>query len=463
MTTILLGLAGGYLTLLGAGFGLVLLLARGTPRINLIEGCCLAWIFGVGVVSLLLWAVGTFVSGIALPLFVFAGCFAIAFAGWKCARRSRTTFFVSRPRTVLQWMLLSLLAFQTAMIFWASMKHGLGWDGLLDWEIKARYAFLGDNVVPSHYYNSGRIFSHPEYPLAIPFAELWLYVWMGEAHQFWIKTIFPVFYAVGAALLALLSARLTGKHWAGYGVAVLFFFVPQVTVGVGGAIFGYVDFPISVVYLATIGYLLCWIKSDSSYHFRIYSACLAMLPWMKREGAILWLIAATAGIAVILIQRQPRAKLLALAPGLLIMIGWEFYLRALHSPPSQEFLPLSLITFWTNAGRLLRISRGLFLDITYSESWSVFWLLAVVAIIYLFLRIRNLQNGVLLCAIIFPIMAYSSVYVFSAWPDYLRHAGSSLPRLLMHVIPILWIAIASAASSPLQTRTSSTRNVSTES
>ena len=462
MTMTLIGLAGGYLTLLCAGFGLVLLLARGTPRLNLIECCCLAWIFGTGVVSLLLWAVGTFVSGIALLLLAVAGCFALAFAGWNGARRSRTTFFISRPRTVLQWMLLALLALQTAMIFWASMKRGLGWDGLLDWEIKARYAFLGDNVLPPHYYNSGRIFSHPEYPLAIPFTELWFYVWMGEAHQFWIKTIFPVVYAVGAALLALFSARLTGKAWTGYGVAVLFFFVPQVTVGVGGAIFGYVDFPISVVYLATVGYLLWWIKGDSPYHFRIYSSCLAMLPWMKREGAILWLIAAAAGAALILIRRKPRASLLALAPGLLIMIGWEFYLRAMHSLPSQEYLPLSLITFWTNAGRLLQISRGLFLDITYPESWSIFWLLAVVAIIYLLLRIRNLQSAVLLWAIISPVVAYSSVYVFSAWPDYLRHAGASLPRLLMHVIPVLWIAIASAASSPLRTRTSAAPAVSNE-
>jgi len=126
------------------------------------------------------------------------------------------------PRNLIEWLLTSLLLVEITVFFYVSFKHTLGWDGLLNWEIKARYAFLNGGVIPGSYYsNPGRAFSHPEYPLAIPFTELWLYLWMGEPHQFWVKTIFPLFYAAGALLLALFVTRLSTKRWPGLIVATL--------------------------------------------------------------------------------------------------------------------------------------------------------------------------------------------------------------------------------------------------
>ena len=87
------------------------------------------------------------------------------------------------------------------------------------------------------------------------------------------------------------------------------------------------------------------------------------------------------------------------------------------------------------------------------QDWGVFWLVSAVALIYLVMRARRLQSLVLLAAIVLPVVAYSSVYIFSAWPDYLRHIGASISRLLIHVALLLWLAIASAFSSPLRNRT----------
>jgi hypothetical protein len=453
---ILTGLICGYLTLMCGGFGITVLLRRGGQRFNLVECLCLAWLFGTGAVSLLLWLLGTCISGIILPLLVVGCCVGLGVAGWRSIRRSQTTFFISRPQNFLEWILLGLLAVEIAIVFWVSLKRPLGWDGLLDWEIKARYAFLSNNVMPAHYFHSGRVFSHPEYPLAIPLTELWLYVWMGEAHQFWIKTIFPIFYAAGVLLLICLSARLTGKRWPGYVAALLLFFVPQMTVRVGGAILGYVDFPISVVYLAVVGYLLSSL-TNSCQHFRIYAACLALLPWLKREGAILWLVAAMAGAMVILIRRKSRIQLLALLPGLLIIIGWALYLRAMGATPPEEFAPLSLAGFAANVDRLIPICQRMLSHMADLDDWSIFWLLSAVAMTYLFVRLRNLQCVLLLGAIIFPIVIYCAIYIFSTWPPYLHHVSSSLPRLLMHVVPVLWIAIAMALSAPFRLKTASAR------
>src|SRR4029077_5969145 len=124
-------------------------------------------------------------------------CIILAALGWRGKGDSQTKFVVPFPNGMIEWFLASFLVLEIAAIAFASCKHTLGWDGLLVWEIKARYAFMNGGSLPASYYSGpGRAFSHPEYPLGIPFTELWLYLWMGQAHQFWVKTIFGIFYAV---------------------------------------------------------------------------------------------------------------------------------------------------------------------------------------------------------------------------------------------------------------------------
>jgi hypothetical protein len=442
---IFVGLLLGYLTLLCGGLGVSLLLARGVSRVNLVESLCLGWLFGTGVVSLLLWTLGLFCSGILLASLVAACCFGLGLSGWISTSRSRTRFFVPWPRHWFDWILLAVLVGEIAVVYWIGLKRSLGWDGLLVWEAKARFAFLSGNVLPAHYFHISRAFTHPEYPLGIPFTELWLYIWMGEAHQMWIKTVFATFYATGVIQLAIISARLTGQPRLGCLVAISFFLVPTEIAGLGSAASGYADFPLGVAYLTAIGYLLFFLREPSTTHnFRIYAVSLAMLPWLKREGLILWLIAAVAGVAIILIRRKPRAWLATLAPGFIILLAWAFYLRGLRLETPPEFFPVSLTLLLKNAGRLLATGQALLEEVIKPEVWGVFWLLATVAVISLLARLRNLASATLLWTVIVPILAYSSIYIFSTAADYVVHIKLSLPRLLIQLVPVFWLAIALA-------------------
>ena len=81
--------------------------------------------------------------------------------------------FTLRKQTILGGVILV----EIAILIFVSFKHTLGWDGLFNWEIKARYAFLSRGTIPAAYYSSaGRVFSHPEYPLTVPLTEVWLYL-----------------------------------------------------------------------------------------------------------------------------------------------------------------------------------------------------------------------------------------------------------------------------------------------
>src|SRR4051794_26300973 len=230
---------------------------KARPRINLLECGALAWFFGGGVVSVLVGGGGLLMSAYALQVSVTGAAVALCVAGVSSARSSCVCWFFPKPRNAVEWILTSVIALQILVMLYGAFGHGLGWDGLLNWEVKARYAFLNGGVLPPAYFSSEtHVITHPAYPLLIPLTELWLYLWMGEANQFWIKLIFPLYYAAGAILLAITARHLTNSRWPGLLAAVLFFFIPFLSTAPGSATGGYADVPLSVLYLATTSYLL---------------------------------------------------------------------------------------------------------------------------------------------------------------------------------------------------------------
>ncbi|PYK73572.1 MAG: hypothetical protein DME44_00880 [Verrucomicrobia bacterium] len=439
-----LALLGAFGTLLFAGYGLLTLLIRQQTRFSLTEQIAFSWLLGAGAVSLLLWIFGLFVHGVLLPRLVAIVCLALGFVGW----RRMVPRPLRRRATSFEILLGIIIVIEIAVVFYLSFVHTLGWDGLLNWEIKARYAFANGGILPGTYFSdSGRAFSHPEYPLAIPFTELWLYFWLGEADQFCAKTIFPIFYVVGIFLLIALGKRLAGREWIGLLVAPFLFFVPQITVEVGSAIAGYADFPLSVFYLATIGCLFCAAEQGNAAFFRLYAACLALLPWVKRDGVILWTVAAACGVFVILRTKRSPLFFLGLLPGLLVICGWHIYLSTMHALRPADFLPVNLETLGSHLYRIPPLLSAFLAEFYNLPTWSLFWFVVAIGVAHLSRRMGNPRVLVLLAALIVPIFLYLLIYVFSSWPSYLDHVGLSISRLLMHVAPVGFLVTILAVSS----------------
>src|SRR4051794_10048002 len=330
-----------------------------TARTSLLESCALAWVLGTGVVSLMLWIASFVLSGNGLLVVVTSGCLALTAAGFVSAKRSHTRLSLTWPAHLLEWLLAGIVILQIIAVFTAAFRHQLGWDGLLIWEAKARFAFLAGGSLPSTYFQSTSWeFTHVGYPLLLPLTETWCYLWMGEPHQFWVKAIFPMFYLASVALLGCAATRVAGSRRIGWGIAALLFFVPYVTSIDGGVVVGYADFPLSVLYVAAVGYLISFSESGRAEAFRLYAACLMFLPWMKREGVILWLVAAVCG--ALLAWRRKKSLLLWLLPGALIIADWRVYLAAVHARVPNEYLPVTASTLIANVNRLGSICAALF-------------------------------------------------------------------------------------------------------
>jgi hypothetical protein len=137
--------------------------------------------------------------------------------------------------------------------------------------------------------------------------------------------------------------------------------------------------------------------------------------------------------------------LISIAPGLLVIAGWRIYLKLVHAWPSSDFARPSFSLLRDNAGRFHDILGILFAELRETAHWSIFWLVAAVAVGYL-VASRKLEKLALAGAVVLPVVFYALIYVFSAWPSYSAHMTSSVPRLLLHVMPAAWLAIGLALS-----------------
>lgn len=446
---IIFGVAAAYLILFAAGFGMTMLAFRGRPRVNLAEAAGFSWLLGTGVISLSLWVGGLVFSGGQLRLAVGAIALLLLVGGCLSARSERTLFYLPRPRSLVEWSLTALLVVECAIVCYAALSHPLGWDGLLNWEIKARYAFLNNGVMPPSYYSDAtRLFTHPAYPLWVPLTELWLYLCMDEAHQFWIKLLFPSYYAAGAVLLAVFSARLSGQRWIGLAAAALLFFVPCLTNMPGGAHFGYVDVPISTLYLAAIGFLLLYLQNSDFVAWRCFALSLALLPWAKMEGSVLWFIALLCAAGAIWRQRRSWSAMAWLLPGPIILLGWKIFCSAMSIVTTHEFAPVTISTIRANFSRIGWILSTILSELVETSRWSMFWVLAAAAFVYLASLYRNRQLMILLIAIVAPVGCYAGSFLFSGWPDWQNHVYTSISRLLLHVTPVTCLLIALALRPP---------------
>src|SRR5262249_44465374 len=150
----------------------------------------------------------------------------------------------------------------------------------------------------------------------------------------------------------------------------------------GGVIVGYADIPLSMVYVVALGYLLCWLEFNSQFALLAYGSALTLLLWIKSEGLILWSVLAVIGLIAGLVRHRIRPYSIAILPGLVLIVGWSLYLRALHTVPPSDFVRPSLHLLSTNLARLPSIGRIALAELTDFGLWSIFWLLTVVAIAY---------------------------------------------------------------------------------
>ena len=437
------GLAVALFTIVAPGFWVTTLLVR--RRLTIAEHLALAWLFGTAVTSLTLWMGGFVLRGLLLQAAMTTFCVVCGALGFRRWRELPSQGPTEAWKTA-DIVFMVLFALESIAMFWISFQQTLGWDGLTIWELKARYAFLNGGALPSAYFSDvSRWFSHPEYPLLLPLTETWFYTWIGNCDQFWIKLIFPIWYVAAMPIMLRAGEELSGRRWVGRMLVLVFPLLPCLHNAPGGFESGYADAPLAVIYVSAVFYLLRYMRDRSSESLALCIALASTLPWMKREGAILWGAISICSALSILRQRT-RLWLVALSflPGLCIIIAWKIFLGALHALPPRDFVAMRLDVLHSNLHHTMGILREVSKRMIQWHHWNIFWPMVALAGLCLLWRRRSRGVGVLFWLLLAPLSGYCASYVFSAWPDYTQHIRTSATRLLIQISPIGWLLIALA-------------------
>lgn len=438
------GLLLAFGVIFAAGSGLARLLAGRQHAFYRAEFAALTWLLGAGFVSLALWVLGLVLSGWWLVSAVTLGAAFLAAASGRHGVPSPPGFTAREPLRTVDWLILAVLAAQAVFIAcWAS-RIALGWDGLMIWEFKARLAFESGGALPAAYFSDAdRAWSHPNYPLHLPYLETWLYRCLGRVDQAWVRLIGPLYYFAAAALLATGTVRLGGSRRTGLAAAAALFFVPYLFGGLWGVLAGYADFPLGVVFLAALIHLP-GLRDTKPGDERLFAVLAALLVWGKREGRFLWVTLIVLAALTLLPRGRWRALLLVAAPGALLLAGFDLFLAVMHTVRETTYLPATWANLHANGGRLIPIAQRFARELLDLENWSLLWPGVALALGALVLRGQPARAARLASALLLPMAAYALAFVLTTWSDFGWHIDLALPRLLLHLAPAAVLIIALA-------------------
>jgi hypothetical protein len=342
----------------------------------------------------------------------------------------------------LDVVLAVMIAIECAAVTLVSLRSPLGFDGLFNFEMKARLMFEHPSGrLPIEYLSdASRNWSHPQYPLLVPFGELWVYTWLGRVDQSAVKILFPMFYLCLTAFVCGAVRRVSGMR-ASLVAGVALGVMPPLTL-LPGASSGYADVPLAAAIAGAVNLGAIALRTGNTDAMTLGGALAGIATWTKTEGLVL--SGCVAGLGFVLLHVSPlaaaRPSLRESSPlvwiPLVAALPW-LLIQGSYGIPAPDFLAISPPNLLGSARRLPEI-----LDLTTRElfrpgHWGLIWPAWLIAVIVIARRGRSDRSDLFLIgAVILPLVLYIVPFVFSAWPDTGEHVRSALPRLLVPLAPL---------------------------
>jgi len=424
-------------TIMSAGYGAMRWLGDGAG-ISWPERAGLSWLLGTGLVSLALWLLGMVVRGPVLIGTVAASAVAVLVT----SRNARFVPTRREPLSLIDWVLVGVLLGQVVFLVWWTPHTVLGSDGLLIWETKARIAFQNGGALPIAYFSdASRVWSQPQNPLMLPGVETWLYLCLGHIDEAWVRLIGPLFYLAAMGVLVGAACRLDGSRTAGLALASAMFFVPCLFVGTQGLLAGSADFPLGVLWLATVSWIFA--LPDGPHAERLIAVLGALLLWMKRDGLFPWLALLLITFVWLWRAKRLRRWTLIAAPGIVLGVGFTIFLAVAKAPGDPNSLAPTPDNLIAQSDRIIPVTAAIADEMGNFGSWSLLWPGTLLALGVIMLRERS-RGVILATALLIPLAGFALAFVLSQWKDLSGHLDVALPRLLLQLVPTALLIVALA-------------------
>ncbi len=347
--------------------------------------------------------------------------------------------------SLLEKFLISIIVMEVIYVFFKAFSFPLSdYDGLAIYGIKAKSFYLNGTVFTDMFTEKIFIPAHPDYPLLLPLAESWVYIFLGSLNDYLVKILFPVYYV--GLLVIFFSVML---NFFKRREAILFtFFVATVSQLRNFGYFCYAEMPLIFYYTASFLYLFMWIKKEK-LSFLILSALMAFgALWSKNEGSLLFLV----NLAVLLIAIFD--KKLNLKKALVCFFAYLVTVVVLFTPwvivktcfnltndvINKDTLKVSLIA--SNLDRIGPILYEYQKHIFGPKKWNIVWILIIMTFILKFKNLLKPDQKYFTIALILCFLGYTMTYFIT--PQNLTwHLSTSASRIILHFLPIglFWVAL----------------------
>ena len=424
-----LGLIMAFVLLLVLGWSVLALCVR-VIELRWTERWALYFLLGAGAISLLTFWLSPLFSLIPVQwllsvVTIGLGLFTYWRRGGQRAGIALPRFDDTQPRWLSELLILGIFV-QCAALVLVALQTPLGWDGLMNFELKARIAFANDPAgrLPLAYLSdTSRTWSHASYPLLVPMTEHWVYAWVGSAHQGFVKPLFPAFYLSLAGLFYGALCRMMPRSPALAGVFALGL-LPSLAIGPGAAISGYADVPLAASAFGAVAFAYLGLRTGARDYFVLAGLLLSVAVWTKREGLILaaYVIAAVVTASIALARQRSSVPMvrgvrwLVLTPAI-VAGSWE-WLQRMVAAPDGDFLPVSFETLWSHISRVPIIAGLLGRELVLLGHWALLWPVFAVTVLLSIPRLCDTSERFLVGAVAIPLgFSHSCLFLVRGQPS----------------------------------------------
>jgi hypothetical protein len=292
MNFVVAALVVSYLILTGYGF--VKIFFRDKLPLSLLGAIPLAFVSGLGLLGCLAsliiflkWRIsGWSLSLPLLPLFIYG-----------LTKVKIESINLSKPKRlkIIEWIFILLIIFGAGSSFLLSVDFPLHfWDSRAIWGLKAKMLYQDGTVYSPNFMDEDRMQPHFRYPLLYPIAQAFIYYVLGGIDDWAVMVLIGLFFPLIVSFLVDLIRAVTGKREnALMGGAILsllpVYYMPVYDM-MDGAHSGYADTPLALFYLVSFGMLFLWKKNNDNRLFLLGAVLSSLLPLVKNEGTVLWLL-----------------------------------------------------------------------------------------------------------------------------------------------------------------------------
>jgi hypothetical protein len=420
--------------LLRALLAIVLLSLGGLATASLVApGGSLAlragWAFGVGSGWLTLAAAAT--AGLGFPSTATFWAPLLPLGVWasrRAWRREAPLETAEVPRHLADWalptLLVAVLAPAVALVVTTTEP---GWDGVTIWHFKGRMLYVDGGISLAALADPVRGYSHPEYPLHLPLLLAGLARAMGRWEDAVLLAVAPLAY--GSLLLLLYgTARLVARRWVALAVVAGVAPLPGL---VGHFVIGFADLPLAMYSAGTLAGLVRWLTRGDRGALLLAGLVAGLGAWTKQEGWLLlganclaaWLFAPRCG-------RERAALAAPLAVALTVAAPWQI-IRLVAGIDTDPYA----LRGWESLRRLPTILGAVAGELARFGRWGALWLAAIGSSLPWGRMSARSRLAAFPATLLWTTIA-AYVVVYATTPhDLVWHLATSVPRLLLHVLP----------------------------